>query len=242
MIEAFDKMLLPALANSPEPADLESFRNQTLALFLTLLAKYPVAGYENVKAKAITPKKLLQFANDVAKASKLNSKESYMIFKDRYIANGQADKAKLMSIQKKLSLTDKILFAPDFLAFMNARTKFGQGNIVLIHASGYTSATGIESAVAGILTFLVKNYGNANAAGIIGSEDASSSEASSASGAAAASSKGATSGKASDKEEETPWLLPAIAVGCVTLGFLVYSQVQKKPRVRKSSYSQKQRG
>ena len=217
-------MLLPALANSPEPADLESFRNQTLALFLTLLAKYPVAGYENVKGKAITPKKLLQFANAVANASGLNSKESYMLFKDKYTANGQADKAKLMSVKGKLSMTDKILFAPDYIAFVNAHNKFVRQNPTLIQASGYNNATGLENAVAGIVTFLIQNYGNQNAAGVISSEDSSDN----------------TSTQKAKKEgkEGASWLLPAIGVGCVALGLLVYSQVQKKPRTRKSSYKQ----
>jgi hypothetical protein len=217
-------MLLPALADSPEPADLDSFRNRTLALFLTLLAKYPVAGYENVKGKTITPKKLLQFANDVANASGLNSKESYMLFKDKYTANGQADKAKLMSVKEKLSVTDKILLAPDFIAFVNAHNKFVRQNPTLIQASGYNNATGLENAVAGIVTFLIQNYGNQNAAGVISSEDSSDN----------------TSTQKAKKEgkEGTSWLLPAIGVGCVALGLLVYSQVQKKPRTRKSSYKQ----
>jgi hypothetical protein len=241
MIEALDKMILPALVDSAEPSDLEAFRNKTLTLFLSLLAKYPVKGFENVKNKSINPQKLIGFAKDVADTAGLSSKDSYMAFNKNYTENGQQAKQNLMSVEKKLSKADKFLYGAKFIDFMEIRSNFNRDNKALIEASGYKSGTALENGVAGILAFLVQNYGDSKAAGVSTALDTPSADTSSAgSEGTGASKKGAASKKAVD-EKASSWVLPAVAVGCVAIGFLVFSQVKAKPRKRKSSYAQNER-
>lgn len=227
MADAFDKMILPIFAKQPTPEAWNTLKDSALGL-LSLIKNYPVAGFENVKAKDIVPSQLLEHATKVAQAEGLNSFESYQAFMKKNLAKGPGAMKSLMGIEKKLSLMEKMRYASTFLSFQNAYNTFKNKHMDLITGSGYTNVGELKNTLANILQYLISTFGTVNA----GSPSGAGSSGSGSSGSGSSSGGSSQAGK----KKGPAWLVPTLVLGSLGIvGGIVYKMSKKAPKKKRLS-------
>ncbi len=222
MAIALDKMLFPILATQEPSQNLTTFRQETLDLFLDVLRKYDVEGFEGIKKNQITSDMLIAHADALANQQGLKDQATFSAFMSARIPEGKKAKPKLLKVQDKMSLLDKITYAPKFLKFQNSAKSFYNQNKELVNKSGYKNVGDLQYALIGTLGNLSKTYGT------LGSGSTASSSGGESSGGES------SGGDSSSSASKTPsWVLPTIVlggVGVIAAVFVLRGQPKKSKK------------
>lgn len=224
---ALDKMLFPELVSKDAPADLVAFRQDALALFLDILNKYSVKGFENAKDSQIKPDMLLTHATSVAQQLALNSKEKLQAFASARGNEGKSAKKALLKVQDQMGMLDKIAYMPRLIAFKNKGDAFFKKNSQLVKDSGYRNVGALQDALVGVLQYLVGSYGKAIAD--YTPQAAGSSTESNGAGGVGNSAAGKKAGYPA-------WVIPSLvlgSVGIVATSVFVWKRNQPRKRARR---------
>lgn len=240
MAIAFDKMLFPVLTSTEPSQALTTFRQQTLDLFLDLLRKYEVQGFEAIKSKQLTSDALLSHAESVANQQGLNDEASFKAFANARIPEGKTAKAKVLKLQDKMSMMDKIVYGPKLLKFQSDAKSFYSRNKDLVNKSGYKNVGDLQFALLGTLAYLAKTHGTAVSSSSGNTSSGTSAQPMNTQGSdtQGSNTQGGASGSPGTSGKKTPtWVLPAIVlggVGIVASVFILRKQSKKtKKRERR---------